>query len=164
VNDARDDFRPLYWTMLGLGLVAVVILALGFATLLRFAPPGQVTGYRAHVAGVFLYDPASGQLYGRPMSRFHRDQTFAAQIDWGRLPPGMVVAAQWRDSLDSVVGSVGPSAAGDLAGQHAVVPVRPPSDLHANLPGSYTLTVVRYSGGQPVELLGTEIVVVERSP
>ncbi len=164
MNDARDDLRPLFWTLLGLGVVALLILALGFATLLRFAPPGQRTGYRAHVVGVFLYDPTSGQPYGRPMSRFHRDQQFAAQVEWDRLPPDMVVAAQLHDSLDSEVGSVGPAPAGDLAGQDAVVPVRTPPELHANLPGSYTLTVVRFSGGQPVELLGSESVVVERDP
>jgi hypothetical protein len=45
-----------------------------------------------------------------------------------------------------------------------VVPVRTPPELHANLPGSYTLVVVRYAGGQPVELLGSESVVVLRSP
>jgi hypothetical protein len=162
--DARDDFRLLYRTMLGLGAVGVVILALGLATIVRFAPPGQRTGYRAHVVGVFAYDTGSGRVGGPPMTRFHRDQTFAARVDWERLPPGMVVAAHWYDSLDSEVGSVGPAPAADLAGQGALVPVRTPPDLHANLPGTYLLVVVRYAGGQPVELLGSESVVVLRDP
>jgi hypothetical protein len=162
--DAREDFRPLYRTMLGLGIAAVVILALGLATLLRFAPPGQRTGYRAQVVGVFPYDTGSGHVNGPPTTRFRRDQPFAAQVDWQDLPPAMVVAAHWYDSLDSEVGSVGPSAAAVLSGQEALVPVRTPPEFHANLPGSYTLIVVRYSGGQPVELLASETVVVLRDP
>ncbi len=162
--DAREDFRPLYWTMLGLGAAAVLILALGFAILLRFAPPGQRTGYRAHVVGVFPYDPTSGRVDGPPGTRFRRDQPFAAQVAWERLPATMVVAATWYDSLNSQVGQVGPAAAADLAGSEALVPERTPPGFHANLPGSYTLTVVRYSGGQPVELLGSESVVVLRDP
>jgi hypothetical protein len=161
---AREDLRPLYRMMLGLGVAAIVILALGLATLLRFAPPGQRTGYRAHIVGVFAYDPGSGQIGGQPMTRFHRDQAFAAQVDWGSLPPAIVVAADWYDSLDSQVGSVGPASAADLAGHSAVVPVRTPPASRANLPGSYTLVVVRYAGGQPVELLGSESVVVLRDP
>jgi hypothetical protein len=164
VNDTREDFRPLYRTMLGLGGVAVLILSLGFATLLRYAPPGQRTGYHAHVVGVFAYDPGSKRIDGPPMTRFRRDQPFAAQVDWERLPPAMVVAANWYDSLDSEVGHVGPSAAGDLAGHETLVPVTTPPEFHANLPGSYTLVVVRYSGGQPVEVLGSESVVVLRDP
>ena len=35
---------------------------------------------------------------------------------------------------------------------------------HANLPGSYTLKVVRYAGGQPVELLDNESVMVLLDP
>jgi hypothetical protein len=37
-----------------------------------------------------------------------------------------------------------------------------PAGLHGNLPGQYTLAVVRYSHGQPVELLGRAVVLVER--
>lgn len=162
--DAREDFRPLYWTMLGLGAAAVLILGLGFATLLRYAPPGQRTGVQAHVVGVFRYDPTQGRIDGPPMTRFPRNQPFAAQVDWSKLPPGMVVAARWYDSLESEVGLVGPAPASELADREAVVPVRTPKDQRANLPGNYTLAVVRYSGGQPVELLGTESVVVLRDP
>jgi hypothetical protein len=161
---AREDFRPLYWTMLGLGVAAVLILALGVVTLLRFAPLGQHTGYHAQVAGVFPYDSRSGQVAGPSSTHFRRDQPFAAQVEWDRLPAAMVVAARWYDSLDSQVGSVGPEPAGKLANSRALVPVVTPSDLHANLPGSYTLKIVRYAGGQPVELLDSESVVVLHDP
>jgi hypothetical protein len=40
--------------------------------------------------------------------------------------------------------------------------VMTPPGLHANLPGNYTLAVVRYSGDQPVELLGRDVVLVDR--
>jgi hypothetical protein len=148
--------------MLGLGLAGIVILALGFATLLRFAPPGERTDLRAHVVGVFPYDPASGRVDGPPATRFRRDQAFAAQVAWEQLPPSMVVAARWYDSLDSEVGHVGPEPATDLARHETLIPVRTPPEFHANLPGSYTLVVVRYSRGEPVELLGTHHVVVLR--
>ena len=161
---AREDFRPLYWTMLGLGLIAVLILALGVVTLLRFAPLGQHSGYHARVAGVFPYDSRSGQVDGPPSTHFRRDQPFAAQVEWDRLPPTMVVAARWYDSLDSQVGSVGPEPAGQLASRETLVPVVTPPELHANLPGSYTLKIVRYVGGQPVELLDSESVVVLHDP
>lgn len=161
---AREDFRPLYWTMLGLGLVALLILALGLAVLLRFAPPGQHSGYRAHVAGVYPYDARSGRVDGPAMTRFRRDQPFAAQVEWDRLPPSMVVAARWYDSLDTEVGSVGPAPASALADRDALVAVVTPPAQHANLPGSYTLKVIRYSGARPVELLGTESVVVLYDP
>jgi len=161
---AREDFRPLYWTMLGLGLVAVLILALGVVTLLRFAPLGEHTGYRAQVIGVYPYDTRSGQVDGPPSSHFRRGQPFAAQVQWDRLPEGMVVAARWYDSLDTQVGGIGPAPAGQLADHAALVPVVTPSDLHANLPGTYTLKIVRYSGGQPVELINSKAVVVVHDP
>lgn len=160
----REDFRPLYWTMLALGVVAILILAFGVITLLRFAPLGQHTGYHAQVAGIFPYDSQSGQVDGPPSSHFRRDQPFAAQVEWDRLPASMVVAARWYDSLDTQVGGAGPAPAGQLASRAALVPVVTPSNLHANLPGSYTLTIVRYSGGQPVELLDSQSVVVLHDP
>ena len=44
VVETHDDLRPLYRVILALGLVAVLILAFGFALLLKFAPPGQRSG------------------------------------------------------------------------------------------------------------------------
>src|SRR6266566_1299330 len=126
VADVQEDLRPLYRTMLLLGVAAVVILALGFAILLRFAPPGQRSGYRAHVVGVFAYDPNTGAPVGTPSTRFHRQQPFTAQVDWNDLPPDMVVSARWTDSLDDDVGTVGPEAAGSLAANAVLVPVKTP--------------------------------------
>jgi len=164
--DTHDDLRPLYRIMVALGVISVVILASGFALLLRFAPPGQRSGYRAHVTGVYAYDPATGSITGSAMTRFHRDQPFAASVDWGNLPAGMLVSARWTDSLDDEVGSTQPTpvAAGQLASQDALVPVRASREFGSNLPGRYTLTVVRYARGQPVELLATARVTVLRDP
>ncbi|HKF16705.1 MAG TPA: hypothetical protein VKF14_05885 [Candidatus Dormibacteraeota bacterium] len=164
--ETHDALRPLYRIMLALGLVSVVILALGFALLLRFAPPGQHSGYRAHISGVYAYDPATGSITGSAMTRFHRDQPFAASVDWKTLPASMLVSARWTDSLDDEVGATQPTPvpAGRLASQDALVPVRASPAFHANLPGRYTLTVVRYAGGQPVELLAMARVTVLRDP
>src|SRR5438034_10176823 len=98
------------------------------------------------------------------MTRFRRQQPFTAQVDWSELPAAVVVGARWTDSLDDDVGSVGPDTAGALTERQVLVPVKTPAGFHANLPGTYTLTVVRYSRGQPVELLSTATVVVERDP
>jgi hypothetical protein len=160
VVGAQEDLHPLYRTMLALGVVAILLLALGFAVMLRSAPPGQRTGYRARVIGVFAYDPSSGQPTGPPMTRFRRRQPFTAQVDWSALPPAVVAGARWTDSLDDEVGTVGPASAGSLASAAVMVPVKTPPEFHANLPGSYTLTVVRYAHGQPVELLASASVVV----
>ncbi len=111
VADTQDELAPLYRTMLLLGLVGIVILALGFAILLRFAPPGQRSGYRAQVVGVFPYDPERGRTTGPAATRFRRDQPFAAQVDWRELPSAMIVGARWTDSLDDDVGTVGPTSA-----------------------------------------------------
>ncbi len=162
--EASEDIRPLYRAMLGLGAVAVVILALGLATVLRYAPPGQHTGYRPRVVGVFPYDPGTGRPTGPPAVRFRRDQPFAAQVDWAALPAATTVSASWTDSLDDQVGAVGPASAGSLAGREVLVPVHTPPEFRANLPGRYTLTVVRYARGQPVELLASASVVVLTSP
>ena len=164
VIDAREDVGPLYRVMLALGVVAAVILCLGFAVLLRFTPPGERTGIRAHVVGVFPYDAGTGRVTGPPATRFQRDQPFTAQVDWGALPPSMVVRARWSDELDTDVGTVGPATAGSLEGREALVPERTPAGFRANLPGVYTLSVVRYQGAQPVELLATTYVTVLRQP
>jgi hypothetical protein len=148
--------------MLGLGAVALVILALGLVTILTFAPPGQRTGLKARVVGIYPYNPTEHRLRGSPSTHFSRDQAFAARIDWSSLPPGIVVGARWYNTLQEPVGGIGPTGAAKLAAEEAVVPVMTPAGLHGNLPGDYTLAVIRYSRGQPVELLGHAVVLVER--
>jgi hypothetical protein len=162
VVDAFEDLRPLYRIMVALGVVGILILALGFAVLLRFAPPGQRSGYRAQVVGVFACDPSSCQPGGQPLTRFHRAQRFTAKVDWSGLPREMIVGARWTDSLDDDVGTLPPEPAGRLADEGTLIPISTPPEFHENLPGLYTLTVVRYAGGQPVELLARTSVVVLR--
>jgi hypothetical protein len=158
--ESQRELRPLYSTMLVLGLAAILIFALGFVIFLRFAPLGQATGQRAHVLGVFAYDPTHRDVSGAPSTQFSRTQPFAAEVDWAGLPPTMVVAAQWYNTLGEAVGGLAPDSALNLAGREALVAVRTPPGLHANLPGHYTLTVVRYSGRRPVELLARQVVLV----
>ena len=119
---------------------------------------------RAHVLGVFPYDPGDRQVRGPASMQFRRDQPFAARVDWGALPAGTVVSAQWYNSLDEAVGGIDRDSAGALAGRDALVAVRTPPGYHANLPGHYTLVIVRYAGGQPVELLARTTVLVARDP
>jgi hypothetical protein len=163
VVQSEESLRPLYRLMVGSGVVAVLILALGLATILKFAPPGQASGLKARIVGVYPYDPAAHMVTGQPSTHFSRTQPFAAKVDWSALPGGVVVGARWYNTLDQPVGGVGPAAAASLATTGALVPVMTPPGLHANLPGNYTLAVTRYSQGQPVELLGREVVLVERS-
>jgi hypothetical protein len=160
VVETHEDMQPLYRTMLLLGVVAVLIFVLGFAIFLRFQPPGQRTGLHAKVVGVYSYDPAAHQISGPPAVEFRPDQPFAAQVDWQSLPPDVVVAARWYNSLQQPVGGVSPDRASALASQNALVAVSTPEGLRMNLPGSYTLAVIRYSRGQPVELLATKDVQV----
>jgi hypothetical protein len=162
VIQARESLRPLYRVMLTLGVVALVILGLGLVTIFRFAPPGQATGLKVRIVGVYPYDPAQHRITGGPSTHFNRDQPFAARVDWSGLPPDVVAGAHWYNALDEPVGGVGPAPARTLAANDVLVPVMTPPGLHANLPGQYTLVVVRYSHGQPVELLGRAVVLVER--
>ena len=160
--EARDSIRPLYRVMLALGFAAVVILAFGLVTIYAFAPPGQTTGLKVRVLGVYRYDPSRRQVFGSPSTHFSRTQPFAARIAWSSLPGDLMVGARWYNTLEDPVGGVGPAPARTLAGQDAPVPVKTPPGLHANLSGDYTLAVVRYARGQPVELLGRSVVLVER--
>jgi len=162
VVQARESLRPLFRLMLTLGVVAIVILGLGLATIFRFAPPGQATGLKVRVIGVYPYDPVQRSIAGGPSTHFSRNQAFAARVDWSALPGGIAVGARWYNTLGEPVGGVGPAPARVLAAEDAVVPVMTPPDLHANLAGDYSLAVARYSRGQPVELLGRAVVLVER--
>jgi hypothetical protein len=159
----RDDFRPLYRTMVSLGAVAVLILAFGFLFFLRFAPPGQATGLRARVEGVYAYDPSTKRIHGSPSTSFAPDQPFAAKVDWSSLPATVTVGAHWYSSLEQETGGVGPSGAGALARQGALVVPTLPGRGAENLPGQYTMVVARYSQNQAVELLARTTVLVERT-
>jgi hypothetical protein len=159
----RDDFRPLYRTMVSLGTVAILILALGFLFFLHFAPPGQGTGLRARVQGVYAYDPSTKRLHGAPSTTFPPDQPFAARVDWSSLPTTVTVGAHWYNSLEQEIGGVGPASAGALARRGTPVVQTLPQGGAENLPGDYTMVVARYSNGQAVELLARTSVLVERT-
>jgi hypothetical protein len=150
--------------MLALGAAGLLILVLGLVVFLRFAPLGQRTGLAARVTGVYAYDPGRRTITGPPRARFPRTQPFAARVRWAALPGGMAVGATWYDSLQEPAGGVGPAPAARLSAGDGLVPERIPPGLHGNLPGTYTLLVLRYADGRPVEILARTTVVVERGP
>jgi hypothetical protein len=156
-----DQVQVLYRTLLVFATVAVVILAVGLVEFVYFEPPGQATGARARIAGIYAYDPATGATVGTDRSAFTRNEAFAAVVDWSGLPPDLNVDARWYDAFGSVVGRVGPSTPAKL-GSSSIVPVTTPQGLHHNLPGDYTFVVERLQGGVPVEVLARRIVLVER--
>jgi hypothetical protein len=156
-----DQLQTLYRTLLVFATVAVLILAVGLVEFVYFEPPGQTTGVKARIVGVFQYDPATGNAVGPDKSAFARTDQFAAAVDWSGLPPDLSVDARWYDTFGNIVGRVGPSTPAQL-GPRSTVPVTVPQGLHHNLPGHYTFVVERLQGGLPVEVLARRIVLVER--
>ena len=157
-----DQVRTLYRTLLVFATVAVLILAVGLVEFVYFEPPGQTSGAKARIAGVFAYDAARGSVSGTDRSSFSRTEAFAAVVDWSGLPPDLSVDARWYDTFGSVVGRVGPSTPARL-GAVSTIPVITPPGLHHNLPGHYMFVVERLKDGVPVEVLARRFVLVERS-
>lgn len=157
-----DQLRVLYRTLLVFATVGVVILAIGLVEFAYFEPLGQSSGTRAHIAGVYEYNPSTQQTVGPDRSEFSRTEVFAAVIDWSSLPSNLIVDARWYDSFGSVEGHVGPGRAADLA-QQSIVPVEVPEGHRFVLPGRYTFVVERLKDDVPVEVLGRRFVVVDRS-
>jgi len=156
-----DQVQTLYRTLLVFATVAVLILAVGLVEFVYFEPPGQTTGVKARIVGVYTYDPATGTTAGTDRSAFGRSEEFAAVVDWSGLPTNLSVDVRWYDGFGTIVGRVGPSTPAEL-GNSSVVPVITPPGLHHNLPGQYTFVVERLQGGLPVEVLARRIVLVER--
>ena len=77
-----DQLQTLYRTLLVFATVAMVILAVGLVEFVYFEPPGQVTGVKAGVVGVFEYDPETVHLIDGDRSTFSRNQEFAAEVSW----------------------------------------------------------------------------------
>ena len=144
--------------MLILGAAGIVILALGLVEFVVFEPPGQATGLKASITGVYAYDSKSGRTLDGDQKTFPRSQPFAATVDWSGLPAGGSFGARWFDSFQAPAGGVGPGAPGALP---SVVPVKLPEGMKSNLPGTYMFVVERYSGGQPVEVIARRQVVVK---
>ena len=160
--DTYDPVRTLYRTLLLFAAVGIVILAGGLLEFLYFEPPGQTSGVKAHIVGVFQYDPVTQKTSGPDQRTFARNQHFAAVVDWSSLPNDITVDARWYDSFQVVVAQVGPGTPTQLA-DRAVVPVAVPSGLKYNLPGQYIFVVERMSGEVPVEVLARRIVYVVRT-
>lgn len=158
-----DQLRVLYRTLLLFATVGVVILCIGVVQFVYFERPGEETGVKAHVVGVFRYDPTTKTTTGPDRSEFARSDEFAAVVDWASLPANLVVDARWYDTFGSMRGQVGPAHPADLKPE-STIPVEVPPDLHFVLPGRYTFVVERIgTDGVPVEVLGRRFVLVDRT-
>jgi hypothetical protein len=157
-----DPVRTLYRALLVFDVVAILILAIGLGEFLYFEPPGQTTGVKATIVGVFQYNPATHSTSGSDRTTFARTDEFAAVVDWSTLPQNITVDARWYDSFEAIVGRVGPGTPAQLATQ-TTVPVGAPAPQQHNLPGQYVFVVERLQNGVPVEVLARRIIVVERS-
>jgi hypothetical protein len=157
-----DQLRALYRTMLVFATVGVVILAVGLVEFVYFEPPGQTSGIKAHIVGVYQYDPATGSTTGPDKSEFSRLDEIAAVVDWASLPSNLIVDAKWFDTFGDIVGRAGPASPADLTHQ-SIVPIVVPKGYHHILPGHYTFVVERIQGDIPVEVLGRRIILVDRN-
>lgn len=159
VTDAQ--LRTLYRTLLVFATVGVVILAIGLVEFVYFEPPGQTTGAKAHIEGVYQYDLQTKQVVGTDQSQFPRSEVFAAVVDWTSIPDNLVVDARWYDTFGTIEGRAGPGNPSDLVGM-SVIPVLVPPGNHYVLPGRYTFVVERLQNGLPVEVIGRRFVLVDR--
>jgi len=157
-----DQLRVLYRTLLVFATVGVLILAIGLIQFAYFERPGEASGIHAHIVGVYKYDPTTGKTSGPDRTQFHRNEQFAAVVDWSSVPGDVPVDARWYDTFGSIEGYVGPAAAKDLINQ-SVVPVAVPQGYHYVLPGRYTFVVERLQDGVPVEVLARRFLVVDRT-
>ena len=156
-----DQLRTLFRTMLVFATAAAVVLSIGLIEFVYFEPPGQTSGVKAHIVGVYRFDGETGQTVGSDRSEFPRSGEFAAVVDWSSIPNNLTVDARWYDDFGSLRGGEGPGHPADLA-PHAVVPVLVPPGFRYVLPGRYTFVVERLEGGMPVEVIGRRLVLVDR--
>jgi hypothetical protein len=157
-----DQLHTLYRTLLVFATVGAIVLSVGLVQFVYFERPGQETGVKAHIAGVYEYDPATTKTTGPDRSEFARSDLFAAVVDWSSVPSQLVVDARWYDTFGSMRGEVGPGHPTDLS-TDSIVPVEVPPDLHFVLPGRYTFVVERLDAdGVPVEVLARRFVLVDR--
>jgi hypothetical protein len=154
---AADDLRRPYLTMLALGAISAILVAVGLGNLFLSTMPWNDTGLRAAVTGVYRYDPRTRSTADQKITEIRHGQAFAARIAWRQLPAGLQVGARWYDPQDDDVGGAPPMTAGDLAARDAIAPM---TDTRGP-PGSYMLLVMRYADGRPVEILGRARVKVD---
>jgi hypothetical protein len=155
------QLRTLYRTLLVFATVGVVILAIGLVEFVYFEPPGQTSGAKAHIEGVYQYDPNTKQVVGTDQSEFPRSEVFAAVVDWTSIPDNLVVDARWYDTFGTIEGRAGAGHPSELAGM-SIIPVLVPPGNHYVLPGRYTFVVERLQNGLPVEVIGRRFVLVDR--
>jgi hypothetical protein len=158
---ANDPVNTLYRILLAYGVIGLLILIAGAAEFAYFEPFSKSSGLKVHIAGVFMYDPATRQVVGPDQRMFSRRDSFAAVVDWSGLPNDITVKAVWFDGFENVVGSVGPGRPSDLA-RSTIIPAVVPQGLKFHLPGEYIFAVERLNGSLPVEVLARRIVLVER--
>ena len=158
---ARDPVLRQYRVLLAFGIVAVLILLAGLLEFIYFEPFGQSGGPSVRIVGIFRYDPHTHKTIGADQRTFSRADSFAAVVDWSALPDSITVQAVWFDSFENVVGAVGPAKPSALAFE-PTVPAVVPAGLKYHLPGQYIFAVERVNAGQPVQVLGRRIVLVER--
>src|SRR5260370_8928513 len=112
--------------MLVFAAVSVLILVAGLVEFAYFEPPGQHTGLKATIVGVYQYNPDQKTTTGPDRLSFPRTVQFAAVLDSSTLPKNVVVDARWDDGFGNVVGRLGPGTPDQLA-RHPTVPAeRPP--------------------------------------
>ena len=142
----QDHPHPLFRTMAALGAAGAVILLAGFGVFLYYQPiDQQATHAAARITGVYRYNPVSGKTAGAKSARFANTDVPAAVVDWGTLPPEMVVAAHWYDANGVVEGGVGPAAA---AGQPAgPIPIEAASGAVAGAATSSWSSATRGAAG-----------------
>ena len=85
-----DQLQTLYRTLLVFATVAVVILAVGLVEFVYFEPPGQATGVKARIAGVYQYDPATGSYVG-PDGKTYTQANLAHDASEGQTWQDMVL-------------------------------------------------------------------------
>src|SRR5207244_11995433 len=89
------QLRTLYRTLLVFAAVGVVILAIGLVQFAYFERPGEASGVKASIVGVYKYDPATGQTTGPDRSEYARNEQFAAVVEWSSVPSNLTVDARW---------------------------------------------------------------------
>jgi hypothetical protein len=65
-----DQVRTLYRTLLVYGSISILILVAGLGEFAYFEPPGQHTGMKATITGVFQYDPVHKTTTGPDRNSF----------------------------------------------------------------------------------------------
>lgn len=151
----------LYRTLIGFAIFAILIFIAGAVEYVHFEPFNSSPSPQAKVVGVYTYDAATNSTSGQPRTSFARNEQFAAVVDWSGLPDTITVEAVWYDSFENVVGKVGPDTPSELREQ-TVIPAEVPQGLKYHLPGEYVFAIERLDNGRPVEVLGRQLVYVER--